>query len=49
MTTTKTIQDLIQPLRSQPGWAEELRGILLSTEVRDLPAAVRELLKPCRN
>ena len=43
MTTINTIQDLIQLLRDQPEWAEELRGILLSTELRDLPAAVREL------
>ncbi len=43
MTTINTIQDLIQLLRDQPLWAEELRGILLSTELRDLPAAVREL------
>ena len=43
MTTINTIQDLIQLLRDQPDWAEELRGILLSTELRDLPAAVREL------
>ena len=43
MTTINTIQDLIQLLRDQPEWADELRGILLSTELRDLPAAVREL------
>ena len=43
MTTINNIQDLIQLLRDQPIWAEELRGILLSTELRDLPAAVREL------
>ena len=43
MTTIHTIQDLIQLLRDQPEWADELRGILLSTELRDLPAAVREL------
>ena len=43
MTTINTMQDLIQLLRDQPEWAEELRGILLSAELRDLPAAVREL------
>ena len=43
MTTINTMQDLIQLLRDQPEWAEELRGILLSPELRDLPAAVREL------
>ena len=43
MTTINTMQDLIQLLRDQPEWAEELRGILLATELRDLPAAVREL------
>ena len=43
MTTINTMQDLIQLLRDQPEWAEELRGILLSTELRDLPASVREL------
>ena len=43
MTTINTIQDLIQLLRDQPTWADELRGVLLSTELQDLPAAVREL------
>ena len=40
MTTINNIQDLIQLLRDQPHWADELRGILLSDELRDLPAAI---------
>ena len=48
MTTINTMQDLLQLLRDQPQWAEELRGILLSRELQDLPAAVRELTKVLR-
>lgn len=48
MTTINTIQDLLQLLRDQPQWAEELRGILLSNELQDLPAAVRELAQAVR-
>ena len=48
MTTINTIQDLLQLLRDQPQWAEELRGILLSKELQDLPAAVRELAQAFR-
>ena len=33
MTTINTMQDLLQLLRDQPQWAEELRGILLSKEL----------------
>ena len=43
MTTASTMQDLIQLLRDQPEWAQELRGILLSTELWDRTAAVKEL------
>ena len=49
MTTINTIQDLLQLLRDQPQWAEELRGILLSKELQDLPAAVRELAQAVRD
>ena len=48
MTTINTMQDLLQLLRDQPQWAEELRGILLSKELQDLPAAVRELAQAVR-
>ena len=48
MTTINNIQDLIQLLRNQPHWADELRGILLSEELRDLPAAVRDLAQAVR-
>ena len=49
MTTINNIQDLIQLLRDQPNWAAELRGILLSDELKDLPAAVRELAQAVRD
>ena len=49
MTTINNIQDLIQLLRDQPNWAAELRGILLSYELKDLPAAVRELAQAVRD
>ena len=49
MTTINTIQDLLQLLRDLPQWAEELRGILLSKELQDLPAAVRELAQAVRD
>ena len=48
MTTINSIQDLIRLLRDQPQWADELRGILLSDELRDLPAAVRDLAQAVR-
>ena len=40
MTTINTIQDLLDLLRSQPGWAKELRSILLTDELLALPATV---------
>ncbi len=43
MTTINTIQDLLELLRSQPGWAEELRAILLARELLELPATVAAL------
>ena len=36
------MQDLIQVIVEQPERAEEFKGIVLSRELRDLPAAVRE-------
>ena len=49
MTTINSIQDLIQLLRDQPQWADELRGILFSDEIKDLPAAVRDLAQAVRD
>ena len=49
MTTINNIQDLIQLLRDQPQWADELRGILFSDEIKDLPAAVRDLAQAVRD
>ena len=40
MTTINTIQDLLELLRSQPEWAKELRAILLTDELLDLPSIV---------
>lgn len=43
MTTINTIHDLLELLRSEPVWVEELRAILLTKEVLELPAAVASL------
>ncbi len=49
MTTINSIQDLIQLLRDQPQWADELRGILFSDEIKGLPTAVRDLAQAVRD
>ena len=38
MTTINTIEDLARILREQPTWADALRSLLLTEELRDLPA-----------
>ena len=43
MATINTIHDLLELLRSEPVWVEELRAILLTKEVLELPAAVASL------
>ena len=43
MSTINTIHDLIKLLREQPDWAEELRVIILTKELMDLPTTVASL------
>ena len=43
MTTINTIQDLIRLLRDQPEWAEEVRTIIMTRELLELPATVKSL------
>jgi uncharacterized protein YoxC len=44
MTTINTIHDLLELLRSEPAWTEELRAILLTKELLELPSAVASLM-----
>ena len=43
MTNINNIQDLIRILEQEPGWAKQLRSVLLSEELLNLPAVVKDL------
>ena len=43
MTNINNIQDLIRILEQEPSWAKQLRSVLLSEELLNLPAVVKDL------
>lgn len=48
MATINTIHDLFQLLRDNPEWADELRTLMLTTELIDLPRKFDELVEETR-
>lgn len=48
MATINTIHDLFQLLRDNPEWADELRTLVLTTELIDLPRKFDELVEETR-
>ncbi len=48
MATINTIHDLFQLLRDNPEWADELRTLVLTTELIDLPRKFDELAEETR-
>ena len=48
MATINTIHDLFQLLRENPEWADELRTLILTTELIDLPRKFDELVEETR-
>ena len=48
MATINTIHDLFQLLRDNPEWADELRTLILTTELIDLPRKFDELVEETR-
>ncbi len=48
MATINTIHDLFQLLRDNPEWADELRTLILTTELIDLPRKFDEFVEETR-
>ena len=48
MATINTIHDLFQLLRDNPEWADELRRLVLTTELIDLPRKFEEFAQETR-
>ncbi len=48
MATINTIHDLFQLLRDNPGWADELRTLILTTELIELPRKFDEFVEETR-